>query len=328
MAFSTGKYVCSFLILISVFLKSVAQDNLVFEVDPIESSEGLPAGYTIAKFVPDSLSGLKATKELINQLHEDGYLLASADSMSVEADIFHSQIYVGERYQWGKINFLDEGKTRSELKNRKWIENTGAQFVFSKAIQHSNNNGFPFASVRMDSVVISNGIVSGLAILDPGPLVAFDTLLIEPENKSRTKYLSKFLRILPGKPYNEKAVQQIPDNLNLTPYYQLASSVQMVFHNNNARINFDVEKISTNRLDGIIGLLPNSSGDGKALITGELNLELMNMFESGKEFTLHWQRIREETQMIDLALKVPGILNSFDLLAKYYQLKEDTTFVN
>ncbi|MDA0194231.1 MAG: hypothetical protein O2951_04155 [Bacteroidetes bacterium] len=75
-------------------------------------------------------------------------------------------------------------------------------------------------------------------------------------------------------------------------------------------------------------MLPNSSGNGKALLTGELNLELLNLFESGKEFNLHWRRMREETQSLDVAIKVPGILNSFDLAAEYFQLKEDTTFVN
>ncbi len=223
---------------------------MVFNLLLIDSISDISSKYAISEFVPDSLSGLKVLNDFIGQLQSNGFLLASADSIAITNNIFHSQVFVGKRYQWERIGIRDiEGNLQYEISNRRWAENTGSKTVFLKTLQQSNNHGYPFATVKLDSVTISNGVIEGLATLNSGPLIVFYTLLIQPINQSRTRYLSKYLRILPGKPYNEKAVRQIPDNINLMPFYRLTSPVGMVFHNNNARINFEVEKIRTNRLD-------------------------------------------------------------------------------
>ncbi|MDA0194230.1 MAG: hypothetical protein O2951_04150 [Bacteroidetes bacterium] len=222
---------------------SDAQNKLVFDLQLVDSNSVIPSKYTIPEHVPDSLSGLKVLNDLIIQLQSDGFLLASADSIELRNNTFHSRVFVGNRYQWKRIKIMDlEGNPKYEINNRRWAKNTSSKSLFLKTLQQSNNHGYPFAFVTLDSVIISSGIIDGMATLNPGPLIAFDTLLIAPINKSRTKYLSKYLRILPGKPYNEKAVKQIPDNMKLIPYYRLISPVGMVIHNNNALINFEIEK--------------------------------------------------------------------------------------
>lgn len=280
----------------------------------------------------DSLTAIKEIFLIKNALQEDGYLTASLDSVSVEQKTFVAHMFVGRRYKWGKLEVsgipADWRKSSIGKKVNQPINGEDYSESFSKLIGQANDNGFPFATAELDSLKVIDQSIHGLLRLETGPLIRFDTLDING-SPSRKKYLSTYLRTPFGSLYSERKVNQIPDYFENLPYYDLISPVQLLFHNDEARLGLEVERIKANRFDGIIGLLPNSARDGKTLVTGELNLELLNPFESGKEFKIHWQRLREESQFLDVGIRLPHFLKTpVDLVAVYKQLKEDTTFIN
>jgi len=80
---------------------------MAFNLLLIDSISDLTSKYAIPEFVSDSLSGLKVLNDLIGQLQSNGFLLASADSIAITNNIFHSQVFVGKRYQWERIGIRD-----------------------------------------------------------------------------------------------------------------------------------------------------------------------------------------------------------------------------
>ena len=78
-----------------------------------------------------------------------------------------------------------------------------------------------------------------------------------------------------------------------------------------------------------MGLLPNELDPGQVLVTGQLNLELHNLFQSGKRLGIEWQKMRPESQLLRMEYGHPNLLNSpIDLDLGFYLLKEDSSFLN
>ncbi len=282
--------------------------------------------------VPDSITAIKEILLTKSTLQEEGYLTASVDSISQTPKSIVAHLFVGNRYKWGRVRVSGIPPTwrkQATWKNRNQpIDGQYYRGSFSKLLKQANNNGFPFASTELDSLEIIDQRIHGSLSFESGPLIKFDTIDVNG-NQARKKYLTDYLRTAVGSPYSERKVQQIPEYFENLPYYNLNGPVQLLFHNDEARIGIEVERIKSNRFDGIIGFLPNSARDGKTLITGELNLELLNPFESGKEFKIHWQRLKEESQLLDVGVRLPNFIGTpIDVIAEYKQLKEDTTFIN
>jgi outer membrane protein assembly factor BamA len=80
-------------------------------------------------------------------------------------------------------------------------------------------------------------------------------------------------------------------------------------------------------VDGIIGFLPNEEEGLR--ITGQAELELNNLFNSGKSFQMSWQRMRPETQRLFLSYYHTNLLRTrLDVGLNFNLLKEDSTFIN
>ncbi|MEQ9006856.1 MAG: hypothetical protein RLP12_03160, partial [Ekhidna sp.] len=98
------------------------------------------------------------------------------------------------------------------------------------------------------------------------------------------------------------------------------------FKNNKAKVFLDVKEEAASSFQGVLGL--QQDANGKASAVGSLELDLQNLFRSGKQFTFSWERFSEQSQRLNVFYKHPFFLDSkispsfrFDLL------KQDTTFL-
>jgi hypothetical protein len=77
-------------------------------------------------------------------------------------------------------------------------------------------------------------------------------------------------------------------------------------------VALDLDDRVTDRFDGVIGFAPNSenSEDNSLLLTGELNIELNNLFRSAKQMKLHWRNYLKRSQLLDVELTWPYLFNT------------------
>ena len=68
----------------------------------------------------------------------------------------------------------------------------------------------------------------------------------------------------------------------------------------------------TDRVDGVVGLAPNSANaeNNDLVLTGEVNVELKNLFKSGKELSLQWKNFLQRSQKLDVGVTYPYIFNT------------------
>jgi hypothetical protein len=145
---------------------------------------------------------------------------------------------------------------------------------------------------------------------------------------SKKSFLSKHLNIAIQKPFNQTEFENISRRIQHLNYLNLDKEPTVYFALQKARVELSLSKRKTNSFDGIVGLVPGTS-DRNSDINGELNLNLENLFKSGKIFQFHWKKITTQTQQLNVKYEHPHLLGSrLTLDLSYDQLKESTIFSN
>ena len=201
--------------------------------------------------------------------------------------------------------------------------------LFLKVIRYSENTGYPFAAISLDSVRIEEELFYGTINYNAGPLITFDTLKIEGSTSVKPVFLATYLQIKPGTAYSQKKVDRIEDKVRSVPYLELVSPLNTTFQNSESTQYLQLRNKRVNQIDGILGFLPNEKEGNKLLVTGEFNLNLANLFQSGKSFRAEWRSLKPESQYLDLRYEHPFLFRSpIGVNVWFNLLKEDSSFVN
>ena len=275
-------------------------------------------------------------KELLSALRADGYLLADTISVFRSQDSTVVNLKAGKRFRWAR---LEEGNVapellRQTLYRRKLFDRSPFHYaqvarLMEQILRLSENGGYPFAAIRLSSITLEENVLEASLALDKGPFIAFDTLEQDEEQLLRPKFLSVHTGIRPGEPYSQQKLEQVADRLRQLPYIQLQDVPHVSFQNKQATLHVELERQQANRIDGIIGLVPDVEQAGRYLLTGQFDLLLQNPFRTGKKIELHWQRLNRASQNLEVAYFHPYVLRSpVSVTLGFELLKEAETFVN
>ena len=178
------------------------------------------------------------------------------------------------------------------------------------------------------SVAVRNTVnLSGVE----GRKIEYDSISNLGKSDLSPTYLGHFLDLEPGDLYREKDIADIDRKLRNLPLVQVKGPSRVYFINGKARVVLQIDDRVTDRFDGIVGLAPNSNNaeDNALLITGEVNLELKNLFRSAKQFELHWRNYLQRSQKLDVSLTWPYLFNTkLGIHGAVNINKFDTLFVN
>ena len=162
----------------------------------------------------------------------------------------------------------------------------------------------------------------------PDPYIVFDSLNLINKNKVKPVFLNAYLKIKPGSEYDQRKIDNIPDLINTLSYLSLKDQPFLHFANEQCQVSLDLVDQKASAFDGIIGFLPNENESGKLLVTGQVYLELENLFRSGKRLQLNWQKVNSQSQELDLVYDHPSFVRlpiDFGFVFNLY--KQDTTFL-
>ncbi|RYY18876.1 MAG: hypothetical protein EOO36_07130, partial [Cytophagaceae bacterium] len=277
---------------------------LGLETDP--ASRARVRRYRLPATVADSLAALRTVRELVLALQADAYLLASADKMSWGRDTVRAQVYVGEQFRWAYLrngNLGDGLLTRAGYRE-KFFRHAAwhpADWVAlqERILTEAENQGYPFATVGLDSVRLEGHDIAGRVVLKRGPAITFDSIQVVGTSKTKRRFLTKYLQIFPGAPYSQQRVEAAALLLRQLPYVRLRAEPEVRFARGRARVYLLLDERSSNQFDAIVGLLPNTGTAGGFQFTGDVNINLRNLRGGGKQIGLQWRKVDALTQSLD-----------------------------
>lgn len=246
-----------------------------------------------------------------------------------QADTLLLEWNFGRRFSWERVglesipqDFLGSlGKPGSNYPDPYlWID---------RVLTHAENQGLPFATLRIDSLTIRDSLLSGVMVFDSGPRITWDSLVISGDSKTDVRYLQQVSRLTPGGIFSQEDLRKAAQTIRRSPYFSMSGEPELTFQTQQARPIFTLQDRRVNVFDGVVGLLPNENEPGKVLITGEVDLQLYHLGGKGRDFSLNWQRLNLQSQSLELKTKESFVFRSpLDVSVGFSLLKQDSSFVN
>ena len=263
------------------------------------------------------------------RLQLEGYLYAQLDSSLNIGDTLFHYFNLGPKYRNKHLQIKGvTNQNKSYKKHRD--ENLSFKDLRKKQIQivkQAENNGYPFAQIRLDSILVTDSTVFADLILDPGPLFSFDSITLHGDVKIKPSFLSRFLAIKPDEPFSQRKVENAAIYLKELAFLQ-TSKPDLIFAEEKAKMILPLKARKANQADGVLGLMNNANGNGRVLITGELNINLNNLLQTGKRLHLHYRRFNINAQTVEFNYYHPVLIGPIDSKLDFSLLRQDTSFLN
>jgi outer membrane protein assembly factor BamA len=291
---------------------------------------------TFKNTFPNKEKAFKELQIVYQSLINEGYLTTSFDSI-IQRDSSNIEAFlnIGKLYRWTKLSVPKEyqyivskiGYSEKVFLGRIFKPYELNQFM-EKIIIYLENNGYPFASSKLDSINIDGEQINAKLKIEKNIFVKLDSLILEGNQVTSIKFISRYLGIKNNMPFNENAYQNISTKLKQLPFLIEKKAPILRLTDKQNKLYLFLEKKNASQFDGIVGLLPNEKG--KTVFTGDVKIKLVNaLLKNAETIDINWRRLQSQTQDLKARIIYPYIIGlpiGLDYGIKLY--KRDTTFID
>ncbi len=244
--------------------------------------------------------------------------------------------YINELY----INGADSSERAQFEKNLEFIRGsiyseTKLEQVINFILDFYEENGFPFASLIISAVEVyddsvkNKNFVNIFLRVDKKNTSKIDRIEVKGNYSTKEYVITRELDLTIGENYSQKKINKIASKLNKLRFFEPVNVPVFYFNSKNEGIlSIEVKEKQTNNFDGIIGYMPGSGKNEKGYITGLVNINMRNLFGTGRAAAIRWQKVDRNSQELELKYLEPWFLNyPFNLQFGFFQRKQDTLYV-
>lgn len=272
---------------------------------------------------------------IISQLQAQGYLTASNDSCVFLNQDAISYFNVSEQYHWTELKiekkdiliFADAG-LNPESYQKQFFTPRDLKKIYTKLLFYLENNGYPFAVIKFDSIIIHSSDIGAKLKIDKNKFITLDSIKQEPNQIVSTNFITHYLQIKEGMPFSEKKNQEISKKLKQLPFLKENKSPFIKLTDKTTKLYLFLDKKNASQFDGIIGLLP--SNNGKTIFTGDVKIKLQNsILKSGELLEINFRRLQAQTQDVYIKANYPYLFSTpvgTEYAIKIY--RKDTSFID
>ncbi|MBL7775247.1 MAG: BamA/TamA family outer membrane protein, partial [Saprospiraceae bacterium] len=265
---------------------------------------------------------------------------ASIDSLHRAPDSSHTaRLYLGPLLRWVALRPAGPADARwlaaAGFRERQFLEkplrHETVLRLQQRVLEQAENNGYPFAAVRLDSIRFDSGdAVSALVRVDAGPFFSYMAPRVNGNVRLPARFLPQYLGMRPGAPYSHARVLAVRERLNALLFVETLANPTVTFAGSEARVNLFLQKKRASRFDFIIGLLPRPNNtDGQLLLTGSLSAALLNALNQGERLSVELERLRPETQKLELQAGLPYLLGlPFGVEGRLHIFRRDSSWLD
>lgn len=296
---------CSVLALILPARFWAQNDSTVWKVSGLSLPEMTEFG------VPTRIQADSLIQVFLRKKNSEGYLDAAIDT-SLNGQTIYCSLKLGVQYALGKYYISDN--QASQLKSSDYTKKQSYMPLMiesgpKKILSQLENNGYPFASMSLDSLILLDSEISSYWNLNRGPFITVDSIIVRSSGPFPYKFIVNQIGIKKGEVYNESSIKNIQQKLKEIPFLEITKPVEIVFRENKAIIYISVQKKKANYFNGIVGVRPNET-TGAINITGDVEVRLKNAINKGEDFALVWKRLQPQTQDLQVGIGLPFIFST------------------
>lgn len=266
---------------------------------------------TTSLTLDDISDSARILRDWLEQQRSDGHLAANIDSTSLIENTLIVYAFKGSEY--AGIHFNSHNIPASFLDSSvNYLALDQFRSISEGLLTEMENNGYPFASIYLREATVRQDSLFATLFFDRGMSMVYDSVVIVGNSQLSKRYLGIYLDIQQGTPYDERVIQKLDQRLRNLPLVKLKKPSRVHFYEGMAKVILYIDDRVTDRLDGVVGLSPNSSSSAEQslLLTGEVHLELNNLFRSARQISVHWRNYLERSQSLETSFSWPYILQT------------------
>jgi outer membrane protein assembly factor BamA len=313
---------CSPLLLIS--------QNLQVFVRSSHSSEYLISTQNSYK---DSVAFKRLIDDQVFSDISNGFALAGIDSIVADTNVVKVFYTRGPQFLWDEINVV--GFDKSAIKAKFPVKQGGAFRYdelynwFYNVLDYYVNAGYPFANLRIDSLRFVDEKVSASVFVTAGNRFYFDSIYLKSDEGIKSYLIYKETGFKKNEEFSMQKLTKIENRLKNLNFVELSRPYELAFSDSTADLLLYLKKKRASQFNGLIGILPNNITTGKVLVTGDVNLSLLNSVGFGEYFMFRWQKFESLSQNLKTEVSAPYLFKSdFGFGLKFDLEKKDSSYLN
>jgi outer membrane protein assembly factor BamA len=268
-----------------------------------------------------------------------GFMTASVDEAQYDSTAATIRLYTGPAYRWAHISTrkIEPALLAAVAWNDRNFSGRPLDFgQFQRKqealLDYLENNGYPFAKISLDSLVIDDkDRLSANLKVDKGPLYKIDSIRVYGTAKISNDFLQRYLNIPNGSIYRKDRLAAISKKIMELSYVQELQSWNLTMLGAGSVVNLYLKPKKSSEINVLVGFLPSSDPilGNKVLVTGEATINLKNALGNGETIGLNWQQLQAQSPRLDIVFQQPYLFRSpFGLNASFDLYKQDSSYVN
>jgi len=283
----------------------------------------------------DTLSIKRELQQAILKLQGNGYLTSSVDRIKCDSTKCVADLFLGNKYQWATLDkgnaeaFFSGSGYRPKLFQKKIFHYDQIQKLENTILVNCENNGYPFATIKLDSITIDGDMIYAKLNLERNRLVKIDSVVMIGQATVAAVYVYNYIGVKPGDLYNEAVISRISNRIRELSFLTEAKPYDVSFSKEETKLNLYLNNKKASQFDGVVGVLPDNANPGKVNLTADAHLKLQNSLKRGEVIEFNWKALPGQTQDLKVQGTYPFILNSpIGLDGSLAIYKKDTTYID
>ena len=281
--------------------------------------------------------------KLTGLMHTKGFISASVDSARYDSTEAHVQLYTGEGFRWAVLHSdsVEKQILTAVNWNKKEFENKPVRIEQLQAMQRNlldylENNGYPFATIKLDSIRLQDDVLEAILKVEKGPLYKIDSIRNNGTASISTRFLQRYLNLLNGSNYRKNSLLAISRKLSELPFVEERQPWSITWLGTGSIVNLNLAPRKSSQVNVLIGLLPAVATSNniyeaprtKLQFTGEATINLRNALGNGEMIGLNWQQIQLKSPRLNLAYQQSYLFGSpFGVNFAFDLFKKDSSFI-
>jgi len=206
--------------------------------------------------------------------------------------------------------------------------------AFGEVLDYYEDRGYPFVSIKIESFELiddslRNHFSDIYLSINEGVKSKINKIEIAGNNRTKDYVILRELQISKDEVYSQKKINDIPSILNRLRFFDPVETPSYYFNTKDEGIlKLTIKEKQTNFFDGIIGYVPAATSTQSGYFTGFVNINLRNLFGSGRTALFSWQQINRLSQQLQLRYLEPWLFGfPFNIEVGLLQLKQDSSYV-
>jgi len=280
------------------------------------------------------------------RLNSSGYFHHKLTSVVIPTDSTSSKIFInitsGPRAVLKSLNFLADsdslipGMRSLEFSEGNPYEEIEIQSIFGEILDELEKKGYPFAKIVVNSLGLeispdsSSSSVQLNVTLEPNLKAVISKIEIEGNENTSADVILREIKVKSGDIFYPENNRLLTSRLNRLRFFEPVPDPEFYFNEGKEGIlKITVKETNTNNFDGIVGYIPPAQNEETGYLTGLVNINMRNLFGTGRNFSFKWQQLDRNSQELDLRYLEPFLFGlPLNISPRLYQRKQDTVYVD